>query len=167
MLDGDWQASLSTLSQEEQGVNYGVAPVPAPSVHPERASTSVIYGPVVFIPAGAMDKEAAANLLAWIMSPEIVAEEAYATSSLPTSRIASQDPRFQEAPHLEVFLDLMAHPNARTAATTPISSELNESLDQVEAQLLHNGGDAVLLLDEVQAELAPRLEEALGFHGRP
>ena len=49
-----------------------------------RVRTAVVQGPVVFIPAGGTDKEAAANLLAWMMSPEIVAEETYTTFSLPT-----------------------------------------------------------------------------------
>jgi spermidine/putrescine-binding protein len=54
----------------------------------------VVQGPVLIIPAGAMDKEAAANLLAWMMSPEILAEAAYANSLLPASRTSAQDPRF-------------------------------------------------------------------------
>jgi ABC-type glycerol-3-phosphate transport system substrate-binding protein len=113
---------------------------------------------VVFAPAGAPDKEMAADLLAWMMSPEIVAEEALAISSLPTSRMAAQDPRFRQAPFFEMFLDLLAHPNARPAVTTPINFELNEALGQVEVELLHNGGDSAPLLHEVQVEFAPKLK---------
>jgi ABC-type glycerol-3-phosphate transport system substrate-binding protein len=159
MIDGEWLASLSALSQGESRVNFGVAPVPPPSAHPERANTTVIQGPVVFIPAGAMDKEAAADLLAWMMSPEIVAEETYTTSSLPTSRQAALDPRFHDIPSFELFLDLLAHPNARPAVTTPINLEINEALGQVEVELLLNGGDTALLLNEVQAKFAPELKE--------
>jgi ABC-type glycerol-3-phosphate transport system substrate-binding protein len=159
MIDGEWQLSLNALSDEEPLVNYGVAPFPPPSAHRERANTTVVQGPVVFIPVGAMDKEAAANLVAWMMSPEVVAEETHTTSSLPTSRRAAQDPRFHDIPSFELFLDLLAHPNARPAVTTPINLELNEALGQVEVELLHNGGDAALLLNEVQAEFAPKLKE--------
>jgi ABC-type glycerol-3-phosphate transport system substrate-binding protein len=126
-----------------------------------------VRGPVVILPAGAMDKEAAVRLLAWMMSPEIVAEAAHANAFLPTSRLAAQDPRFRTDPDFQVFLDLMAHPNARPAATTPICSELNEALDKVESGLLNTGGDPVPLLNEVQAELAARLEEALADYDRP
>jgi hypothetical protein len=66
-----------------------------------------------------------------------------------------------------VFVDLMAHPNAKPALTTPISSELNEALGQVEVELLHKGGDPAPLLDEVQAEFAPKLQEALSYHDGP
>jgi multiple sugar transport system substrate-binding protein len=167
MIDGQWQASPATLSQEEAQVSYGVAPFPPPSAHPERANTVVVRGPVVILPAGAMDKEAAVQLLAWMMSPETLAEAAYANSLLPTSRTAAQDPRFQQIPSLGAFVDLLAHPNAKPAVTTPISLELNEALGQGEEELLHRGGDPVQLLNGVQAEIAPKLEEALSYREGP
>ena len=166
MIDGEWQVSPNALSHQEPQVNYGVAPLPPPSAHPERANTAVVQGPVLIIPAGAMDKEAAANLLAWMMSPEILAEAAYANSLLPTSRTSAQDPRFEQIPNFKVFVDLMTHPNAKPALTTPISSALNEALGEVEVEL-HKGGDPAPLLDEVQAEFAPRLKEALSYHDGP
>jgi multiple sugar transport system substrate-binding protein len=168
MIDGEWRVMLNALSREAPQVNYGVAPFPPPAAHPERAGTAVVQGPVVFIPAGALDKEAAADLLAWMMSPEIVAEETYTTFNLPTSRTAAQDPRFHQVPFFEVFLDLMAHPNAKPAVTTPVGSELNQALGQVEEELLHkHGGDPLPRLNEVQAKLAPRLQEALACQDRP
>jgi ABC-type glycerol-3-phosphate transport system substrate-binding protein len=72
----------------------------------------------VIIPARAVDKEAAVHLLAWMTSPEIVAEAAHTNSFLPTSQKAAQDPRFQQNPDL-MFMDLLAHPNAWPAITTP------------------------------------------------
>jgi multiple sugar transport system substrate-binding protein len=115
MVDAQWHVLSNALSREELAGTYGVAPFPPPFAHPERAKTTLVQGPVVLMPEGAVDKEAAASLLAWIMSPEVVAEMAHATSSLPTSRLAARDPRFQEIPFLEVFMDLVAHPNARPA----------------------------------------------------
>ena len=61
----------------------------------------------------------------------------------------------------------MTHPNARHVVTTPISLEVNEALDRAEEELLHDGGDPVSVLNEVQTELAPRLNEALAYHKRP
>jgi multiple sugar transport system substrate-binding protein len=161
MTDGQWQAGLNAPSGEQPRVNYGVAPFPPLSTHGERAGTVVVHGPVVFLPAGALDREAAAHLLAWMMSPEIVADSAYASATVPTSRLAAQDPGFQQIPHFRMFMDLLDHPNAKPAVTTPINAELNEALGQVELELLHKGGDPVPRLDEVQAELAPKLEKAL------
>ena len=120
----------------------------------------MVQGPVVIIPSGALDKEAAVQLLAWMTSPEIVAEVAEAYSFLPTSRTALQDPRFRQNPNAQVFADLMTNPNAGPAATTRISPELNEALGRLEAEVLDKGGDPVPLLNEVQVELGARLKEA-------
>jgi multiple sugar transport system substrate-binding protein len=167
MIDGQWQVGPNALSQEGSQVNYGVALFPAPAAYPERANSAVVRGPVVIVPAGARDREAAGQLLAWMMSPEIVAEAAYANSALPTSRTAGRDPRFQEMAGFGVFVDLMAHANARPSRTTPISAELNEALGDAEADLLQGGGDPVLLLNEIQAELSTEWMAVLSESGGP
>jgi multiple sugar transport system substrate-binding protein len=115
MVDAQWCVMSNGLSREELAETYGVAPIAPLSAHPERAMTTLVQGPVVIIPTGAVDKEAAAGLLAWMMSPQVVAEVAYDTSTLPTSRTAARDPRFHEIPYFQLFMDLMAHPNARPA----------------------------------------------------
>ena len=72
------------------------------------------------IPAGAAHKDASAKLLAWMMSPEVVAEEFCFNANLPTSKKAAQDKCFTENPKFKVFTDLMASPNATYVITTPI-----------------------------------------------
>jgi multiple sugar transport system substrate-binding protein len=162
MVAGQWQVGPDYIPFFQPELDYGVAPFPLPAGHPERASTSVVQGPVIIIPAAAGDKEAAASLLAWMVSPEIMAEANATHASLPARRAAIQDPRFLNVPGLEVFIDLLAHSNAMHAISMPISPELNEALGQVEDEVLHNGGDPVGLLNEVQSEFASRLREALG-----
>jgi multiple sugar transport system substrate-binding protein len=117
MIDAQWQVVPGAAVGELPDVSYGVAPFPPPADHPDRANRSPVQGPVVIIPAGALDKEAAADLLAWMMSPEIVADAADASAALPTSRVAAQDPRFRPNPDLELFLELMAGAN-----TLPLSA---------------------------------------------
>lgn len=160
MVDGEWQVGPNFISHFRPELNYGVAPFPPPADYPERAGTAVVQGTVALIPSGVQDKEAAARLLAWMMSPEIVAEEMFANSNLPTSRTAAQDPRFAQIPNFDVFLGLMGNPNAKYIITTPVSMEVNDRLGQIEEQVLHTGADPVPLLNEAQAELAPMLEEA-------
>jgi multiple sugar transport system substrate-binding protein len=166
-VEGEWQVGPNYISRLEPGLNYGVAPFPPPADHPERANTALVQGAVAILPAGIQDKEEAAELLAWMMSPEIVAEEMASISGLPTSRVAARDPRFRQIPGFAVFMDLLAHPNANSVVTTPISPELNEALGQVEEKVLHKGSDPAPLLDEVQVEFASRVEEALGYHDGP
>jgi multiple sugar transport system substrate-binding protein len=167
MVDGEWQASANALSGDGFPVDFGVAPFPPPAAHPETANGAVVRGPVLVVPAGAIDKEAGLQLLTWMISPEIVAEAAHAHSFLPASRTAARDPRFQQMPNLEVFAGLLTRPGTGPAFTTPIRSKLNEVLGQVEAEVLRSGGDPVLLLDDAQAGLAVELDESLAGNHRP
>ena len=167
MVGGQWQVWPNHSSRFQPGLNYGVAPFPPPAGHPERASSTVVEGAVVVVSAGVKDKEAAASLLAWMMSPEIMAQAMVARASLPARRTAAEDPRFLNMPDWELFMDLMAHPNTKHVVTTSISPELNGSLNRVEEELLHNGGDPALLLDALQSELAPRLKETSRYHAKP
>lgn len=118
MIDGQWQVSLNARPEELPMIDYGVAPIPPSSAHPDMANTAVVQGPVVFIPAGAMDEDAAAQLLSWLTSPEILAEAAYTHAMLPVSKTAAQDARFQKNPDLKLFIDLMARPNTKDIITT-------------------------------------------------
>jgi len=161
-VDGEWQTGPNFISALKPELNYGVAPFPPPADHPERAKTVVVQGTVAVIPAGAKDMEASAKLLAWMMSPEIIADEMYFNANLPTSKQAALDPRFAANPKFKVFVDLIGSPNAYWIITTPISLELNEALGLVEEQVLHTGADPEPLLEELQQEYEPKLQEALG-----
>jgi len=127
----------------------------------DRANTVVAQGTVAVIPSNVADEQASAKLLAWMMSPEIVAEEMAANYNLPTSREAAKDPRFLENPKFKVFMDLMSSPNAYPLITSPISSQLNETLGQIEEQVLHAGADPEPLLEEAQQQFEPMLQESL------
>ena len=160
MVGGEWQVGPHHIPRRRPDLDYGVAPFPPPSDHPERANTTVVRGPVAVIPARVADKEAAATLLAWMTSPEIVADVSHANASLPTSRRAAEDPRFGQIPNFDVFLDMLADPNATSVTTSRISAELNEALRAIEGELLHEGsGDPAALLNAVQTEFSVALKE--------
>jgi multiple sugar transport system substrate-binding protein len=160
-VDGEWMTGPNFISAFKPEASYGVAPFPPPVDHPERANTGVVQGTVAVIPSGAKDKEASAKLLAWMMSPAIVAEEFCFNANLPTSKKAAEDPCFTENAKFKVFMDLMASPNATHIITTPISLEFNDAYATVFEQVVHTGADPKPLLDQLQAEFAPKLEEAL------
>jgi multiple sugar transport system substrate-binding protein len=161
-VDGEWQTGPNFISALKPELNYGVAPFPPPAAHMERAKTAVVQGTVAVIPAKAKDKTASAKLLAWIMSPAVVAEEMCVNANLPTSKTAAKDRCFTDNPKFAVFMDLMASPNATYVITTPISLEFNDANALVEEQVLHTGADPVALLNGLQDEFAPKLQEALG-----
>ena len=160
-VDGEWMTGPNFISAFKPEASYGVAPFPPPADHPERANTATVGGTVAVIPAGAKNKDASAKLLAWMMSPAIVAEEFCFNANLPTSKTAAKDPCFTENPKFKVFTDLMASPNATYIITTPISLEFNTALGTAYERVVHNGEDPKTVMDELQAEFEPKLQEAL------
>ena len=163
MVEGEWQVGPNFIPALKPELNYGVAAFPPPADHPERAGTIVNQGTAVVIPSGAADKEASAKLLAWMMSPAIVAEEFCFNSNLPTSKKAAEDPCFKElGEKFRVFVALMESPNAYAVLTTPISFELNDALGSAEEAILYTGANPKETLDAVQAEFEPKFKEAMG-----
>ncbi len=160
-VDGEWMTGPNFISKFKPEASYGVAPFPPPADHPERANTAVVQGTVAVIPSGAANKDASAKLLAWMMSPSVVAEEFCFNANLPTSKKAAQDPCFTQNPKFKVFMDLMASPNAKYIITTPVSLEFNDAWNLVEQQVLHTGADPKPLLDKLQSDFEPKLADAL------
>jgi len=162
MVEGEWQTGPNFISALKPELNYGVVAFPPPASHPERAKTIVNQGTAVVIPSGAKDKDASAKLLAWMMSPAIVAEEFCFNANLPTSKKAADDPCFKElGPKFQVFIDLMSSKNAFAVLSTPISLELNDAMGAAEEQILLAGADPKKQLDAIQAEFEPKFIEAM------
>lgn len=163
MVEGEWQVGPNFIPKLKPELNYGVAAFPPPADHPERAGTIVNQGTAVVIPTGVADKDASAKLLAWMMSPAIVAEEFCYNANLPTSKKAAEAQCFKDlGPKFQVFVDLMASPNAYAMITTPISFELNDALGAAEEAILLTGADPKETLDAIQAEFEPKFKEAMG-----
>jgi multiple sugar transport system substrate-binding protein len=160
-VDGEWMTGPNFINAFKPEASYGVAPFPPPAAHPERVNTAVVQGTVAVIPTGAKNKEASAKLLAWMMSPAIVAEEFCFNANLPTSKKAAEDKCFTENPKFKVFTDLMSSPNATYVVTTPISLEFNSAFGLVYEQVVHSGADPKPLLDQLQTEYEAKLQNAL------
>lgn len=161
MVDGEWMTGPNFIQGLKPDLYYGVAPIPPPADHPERAGTNTLQGSVAMIPSGVADKAAAGKLLAWMMSPEVVAEEMIANFNLPSSVKAAADPRFQENEKFKVFLELSKSPNTRSIVLNPIHSDLLTELNRIHEQVVHGGEDPEPLLKEMQAKLQADLDKAL------
>jgi maltose-binding protein MalE len=168
LVDGEWQLDANYISNFKPDLDYGVAPFPASAFHPKLANSSVIEGPVVVISANTQDKAAAANLLAWMMTPETVAELAYSTNLLPTSQTAAKDLRFEQISNYQMFMDLVASPNSSSIMSTRNSGEVNQALAQAERDLLHEtGGDPVSVLSNIQTKFVSELQSSLDSQETP
>jgi ABC-type glycerol-3-phosphate transport system substrate-binding protein len=161
MVDGEWMTGSNFIQGLAPELYYGVAPLPPPADHPERAGTNVVQGTVVLIPSGVADKAAAGKLLAWMMTPEIVAEEMVANFNLPSSKKAAQDPRFLENEKFKMFLELSQSPNTKHMVLNPVHTDLLSELGLIFEQVAHAGADPEPLLKEAQTKLQAQLDEAL------
>jgi ABC-type glycerol-3-phosphate transport system substrate-binding protein len=156
MVDGQWQVGSAYVPHFKPDLNYGVAAFPSPADHPEQSRTTLVQGPVVVIPSNAIDRDAAMELLAWMMSPEIVTEISLATAMLPTSQTAAADPRFHKMTHFDLFMDLLLGTQAEFIPAASFSTELNQALQAVEKATLHQDRQSPEIgLDEVQAQFSP------------
>jgi multiple sugar transport system substrate-binding protein len=160
-VEGEWQHGPNFIQAYKPELYYGVAPFPAPEAHPENAGTVILSGSVAMIPANVQDKEAAFDLLTWMVSPEILAEQMVANYNLPTSGKAAEDPRFHENDKFVVHLELANGENARSPILSPINAEVLTALEQIEEQVLYQCADPLPLLEEAQARLQPELDNAL------
>jgi len=162
MVDGEWMTGENFIEGLKPDLWYGVAPIPYPAGKPENKGANVVGGTVALIPSGVKNKDAAAKLLAWMLSPEIVAEEMVANFNLPSSKEAAKDTRFHENAKFAMFMDLANSPNATSLIFTSVSSDLGTELGLIEEQVLHTGADPEPLLKEAQDKLQPMLDKALG-----
>ena len=166
MVDGQW-CMMQGGATARQPVNVGVAPFPAPEANPRRANRALVQGPVLIVPAAAVDSNAVLPLLAWMMSPARLADAAYAHGLLPASRVAARDPRFHEARDFDVFLELLADPGTTSFSPMPDRVAYNSALVELEKAVLHKGAAVRPLVDEFQRSFALMREEALGYEQAP
>jgi ABC-type glycerol-3-phosphate transport system substrate-binding protein len=155
IVDGEWQMGPNGIDHFQPELNYGVAPFPPPSGHPERANTTIVQGPVAVIPADGRDRDAAGELLVWMMSADKQGDFAAGHTLLPVSHLAAQDSRITQMPNFQMFMELLAQPNATYRVASSATAEFNEILGQGEKGILHKGGDPSYLLDALQAEPSP------------
>lgn len=161
MVDGEWMTGPNFIQGLAPELYYGVAPLPALADHPERAGMNMVQGTVAVIPSGVADKAAAGKLLAWMMSPEIVADEMVANFNLPSSKKAAQDPRFSENEKFKAFLELSQSPNTQHMVLNPVHTDILNELGLIYEKVTHAGEDPEPLLQEAQTKLQSQLDAAL------
>jgi multiple sugar transport system substrate-binding protein len=106
MIDGSWHALGGWEGKNRLPENFGAVPMTVMSSE-GRLDASTITGPVVIIPSGAADKEAALQLVSWMMSPEKIAEASFMNGSLPSTRTATSDPLLQPSALVQDVFGLM------------------------------------------------------------
>ncbi len=160
VFDGEWLPGPNFIPKFAPALSYGVAPLPVPADRLDAYGSDTIGGTVVLVPAATKDRAATAKLLAWMESPEIIAEVMSQNSNLPSNNKAALDPRFRQLKHFQTFIDIMAHPKSTGETSSPIHQELDHALSQAVEQMEQEGADPEQLLNAIQKEFEPKLADA-------
>jgi multiple sugar transport system substrate-binding protein len=159
-MDGEWQPGPNFIPKFKPELNYGVAPIPVPAAKSDRYGSATVGGTIVVVPSATKDKATTAKVLAWMESPQTVADLMSAFSNLPSSKRAAEDPRFKQIKHFQTFIDIMANPNSSGLLNSPVNQELNDAMGKAEAAILQQDADVAETLNAVQKEFEPKLIEA-------
>ncbi len=158
MVDGEWVPGPNFIPKFSPALNYSVAPVPAGK--PEYYGSANVGGTIVIVPASTKDKVATGKLLAWMESPQIVADIMSTFSNLPSSKKAATDPRFKQIKNFQTFIDIMAHPKSKGLLSSPVNQELNDAIQKAEEKIWQELADPAAEMNAIQAEFEPKLKDA-------
>jgi len=159
-IDGEWVTGPNFIPKFAPELNYGVAPIPVAAAKSDMYGSATVGGTIVVVPAGTKNKPATAKLLAWMESPQTVADIMYEFANLPSSKKAAQDPRFKTIKNFQVFIDIMANPKSNGLLNSPINQELNDAVGKAEEQIWATDVDPAKLMNDIQKEFEPKLKDA-------
>lgn len=160
MIDGEWVPGPNFIPKFKPELNYGVAPIPVSANKSDMYGSATVGGTIVVVPAATKNKQATAKLLAWMESPQTVADIMYQMANLPSSKKAAEDPRFKTIKNFPVFISVMAHPKSSGLLNSPVNQELNDAITKAEEAIWQQGADPAKLLNDIQKEFEPKLAEA-------
>jgi multiple sugar transport system substrate-binding protein len=160
MVIADWdQSRPDFVASRNPELNFGVAPIP-PSSSLKTGSNPVLVDGVVFIvPANSDNPEQAIKLLKVLTTPDLALQAAALIGQFPATPAAINDPTIQANENTPLFAEILNNSQGVTALTTPLSPELDSALLQIGELVLYQGVDPAALLNQIQAEFGPRLEQ--------
>lgn len=159
-IDGEWVPGPNFIPKFAPALNYGVAPIPVSANRSEYYGSATVGGTIVIMPSAGKNQPAAAKLLAWMESPQVVADIMYKMANLPSSKKAAQDSRFATIKNFQVFIDVMANAKSSGLLSSPINQELNDEIAKAEESIWAESADPAKLLNDIQAQFEPKLKDA-------
>jgi len=130
MINGQWNPYWAETYAP--GLEYGVAPLPAPSWRPDLARTTWLGGNLFCIPRGSKHPQESWRLLAWMQSPEAQVLFADAMHGVPNVKSVLHTPSLRTGAPWRVqfgkYMDLAASPTAGHFPVLPVASLYSTSL---------------------------------------
>lgn len=140
---------IERLDKDAPGLQYGVAIMP----HPEGRQTSALLGGWGFIlPKDAKNKEAAKKLLAFLSTPERIADY---TRTFPTAKAALDFPKFAD-PRYAAFKEMLS--NARSQPPIDSWARIQSIFYKSIQEVLIGGSTPQQAMDAAAKDITPLLK---------
>jgi multiple sugar transport system substrate-binding protein len=133
MFDGEWRTAF-IKADKHPPLNYGTAPFPAASDHPEMYGPARVGGTIVGIPKGAKHPDQAWLLVKFLASDTTyLVQMANSVNNVPTTPASQASPELTLPPQFDTFLHVWANPKSAFAPpTTPSGNGYANHLDNFE-----------------------------------
>jgi len=137
-FDGPWFGNTVKNGLKIEGLDYGIAPLPAPEGKPELAGGGEIQTSTFFIAKNAKNKEGGWAFLSWLMAKPQMAKFNSLFGNLPARSSIYDDPSLQNMPDFKIFAEAAQNVNLKTFPALPAQTEYATAFSS-EFELAANG----------------------------
>jgi multiple sugar transport system substrate-binding protein len=138
MFDGEWRNAFiqGPGADKHPPLQYGTAPFPAASDHPEMYGPARVGGTIVGIPKGAKHPAQAWLLVKFLASDTTyLVQMANSVNNVPTTPASQSSPQLNLPPQFDTFLHVWANPKSAFAPpTTPSGNGYANHLDTFDGE---------------------------------
>lgn len=143
---------------ENKGLDYGVAFLPAPEQGVRKATYVGGFG--VGIPASSKNPAAAAEFIAYWVSDEVQLQRAKAKGYFPATLKATRDKYYMNDPIQRIFIEML--PNAQARPAIPTLGSLWDMIKSMSDRVLVKNETPQAVADDVTRRAQIELDSALG-----
>lgn len=137
-FDGPWFGTTVKNGLKIQGLDYGIAPIPAPEGKPELAGGGEVSTSIFFIAKNAKHKDGGWAFLSWLMSKPNMTKFNSMFGNLPARSSVYGDPAFKDIPDFKTFADAAVSKNLKPFPAIPTQAEYGKAIGD-EFELAVNG----------------------------
>jgi multiple sugar transport system substrate-binding protein len=138
-------------------LDYGVAPMPYSTAHPELAGTGMAGGNPGMIMAGSKHPDQAFAFLRWVETLPPTISFANTINNVPQLRAAVDSRQLDPNPKFRAFVSWAQSPKIAVFPVIAVQDELATELTQVEDKVLHGKMTAKAGLDQVTTDIQARM----------
>jgi multiple sugar transport system substrate-binding protein len=137
-FDGPWFGSTVKNGLKIEGLDYGIAPLPAPEGKPELAGGGEIQTSTFFIAKNSKNKEGGWAFLSWLMAKPQMTKFNSMFGNLPARSSVYDDPSLQDMPDFKIFAEAAKNANLKTFPPLSVQTEYAAAFSS-EFELAANG----------------------------